>query len=135
MSFATAAGTAASSAFGSVANASTKLLRGANIPAMGRAVGVVVSAGVLAAAYQLMLDESRGLIRTVSAQRHRRYVHHERMLVELLGKGLTPEVQNRLLNTRDAFATALQMLADSKIAENDRNLLRAALTETSRIEA
>jgi hypothetical protein len=82
-----------------------------------------------------MLDESRALIRTVSAQRYRRYVHHERMLVELLGKGLTPEVQNRLLNTRDAFGKALELLANPDLAPADKELLRTALIETSRIQS
>ena len=134
MSFTTAAGTAATSAFGSVTQNGARLLRGANLAGMGRTVGVLVGAGAMAACYQLMLDESRGLIRAVSAQRYRRYVRHERMLVELLGKGLTPEVQSQLLNTRDAFKKALELLTDPNLVQLDIELLRAALIEVSRIQ-
>ena len=81
---------------------------------MGRALGVVVSASVLAASYQLMLDEGRIFVRTLSARRQRRHARHELVLVQVLGKGLAAAAENQLLNSRDAFAEALSLLATGR---------------------
>ena len=131
MSFTAAAGTAARSAVNGTVNAGARVLRGANLSQLGRTVGVMVSAVTLAAVYQSVLDESRGWLRATSTGRQRRHARHEAVLVTALGRGLTPETERRLLKCRDAFDEAIKMLADPKLAEGDRTLLRSILAEVS----
>ena len=131
MSFTAAAGTAAKSAVNGTVNAGARVLRGANLTQLGRTVGVMVSAVTLAAVYQSVLDESRGWLRATSTGRQRRHARHEAVLVTALGRGLTPETEQRLLKCRDAFDEAIKLLADPKLAEGDRTLLRSILAEVS----
>lgn len=125
MSFANAAIPAAKAAIGT----GSRILRGATIAEMGRAVGVVVSAGVLAATYQLMLDESRNLLRGYSIRRNFRQRRKEALLVTTLGSGLDVAVQDRLLLAKDPFHEGLLILADPDVATRDRETVRNAMKD------
>jgi len=108
-----------------------RLLRGGSMAALARQVGVVLGAGLLAAVYQLTLEEGRGLVQAIHARGRARRERHERLLVATLGTSLDPTLQNRLLRSRDAFVAARAILADPDVAQADRDRLRAALNDAA----
>jgi hypothetical protein len=103
------------------------VLRGASLGAMSRSVGIVVSAGVLAAIYQLTHEETRAWLRTWRSRAHYRRARHEALLIQVLGSELPIPLQERFLASRDAFWTALELLADATVSAHDRKAIRCAL--------
>ena len=90
-------------------------------------VGVVLSAGALAAAYQVTHDEVRlalGRWRVRAQYRQRR---HEALLVALLASGLSAPVQNKIIAAHDAFNASLWLVSDPRTTTDDRKVIIDAL--------
>ena len=104
-----------------------RLLRGENLYLIGRNLGIILGAGAMAALYQLMIEEARGLVHALRVRRRIRSLCHQRVLVHVLGNGISLQVQQRLYQSRDAFREGLAILADVKTAPEDRERLRAVL--------
>jgi hypothetical protein len=115
--------------------AGTKLKRGVNLPSMARAVGVVVSAGALAAVYQIAHDEVRATLDNWRARSRYRQQRHEALLIYLLGSRLSPPMQERFLRSRDAFTQILRVLAEPTIGPEDRAIMLEALQGLRAIRA
>ncbi len=104
-----------------------KLLRGDSLRSMARAVGVVLSAGALAAVYQAAHDEVRITLNNWRARAQYRQQRHEALLIYLLGSRLSPPLQERLLRSRDAFKEILNVLAEPTTKPEDRAIVLEAM--------
>jgi hypothetical protein len=105
------------------------MLRGATLGAMAQGFGVLIAAALLAAAYQLVQEETRTAIHNIRARSRYRRARHESLLMATLGSSLPPLIQDRLLYSRDAFRVALEMLADPTVNGADKDLIRQVLQE------
>lgn len=104
-------------------------MRGATLGIMAQYAGMVVMAGILAAVYQLVHEETRGSLQLMRQRWRYRSVRHEGLLMELLGSPLPFGLQDHLLASRDAFRTCLEMLADPAIDIEDKDLIRQILRQ------
>ena len=104
-------------------------MRGATLGAMAKGFGVLLAAALLAAAYQLVQEETRIAIHNMRARSRYRRARHESLLMAALGSHLPPLIQDRLLYSRDAFRVALEMLADPTVIGADKELIRHFLME------
>ena len=104
-----------------------KLLRGDSLRSMARAVGVVLSAGALAAVYQAAHDEVRATLNNWRARAQYRQQRHEALLIYLLGTRLSPPLQERFLRSQDAFMQILRVLAEPATGPEDRAIILEAL--------
>jgi hypothetical protein len=117
------------------ARSAGNLIRGRTIPSMAKALGVVVTASVLAASYQIAIDEGRQLInglRSASAQRQAR---NDAITLLLFGSPLPIELKDKLRRSRNVFQAGLRMLTDPAVAQEDRDTIHAILTEIVNGEA
>ena len=112
-----------------------KLLRGDSLRSMARAVGVVLSAGALAAVYQAAHDEVRATLNNWRARAQYRRQRHEALLIYLLGTRLSPPLQERFLRSRDAFKQILRVLAEPATGAEDRAIILEALQGLRTIRA
>jgi hypothetical protein len=103
--------------------------RGATLGAMAQGFGVLLAVALLAAAYQLVQEETRIAIHNLRARSRYRRARHESLLMVALGSHLPPLIQDRLLYSRDAFRVALEMLADPTVSDADKELIRHFLME------
>jgi hypothetical protein len=110
-----------------LARGAQNVLRGSTIREMGRTVGVVLSAGALAAVYQVTHDEMRLTLNRWRARSQFRQQRHEALLTTLLGSSLSVPAQNRLITSGDAFKAALRLLIDTTTSVADRSVLIAAI--------
>jgi hypothetical protein len=97
---------------------------------MAQSVGIIIAAALLAAAYQLVQEETRTAIHNIRARSRYRRARHESLLLGTLGSHLPPLIQDRLLYSRDAFRVALELLADPTVEKEDKDLIRQVLQET-----
>ena len=111
-----------------LARGAQNVLRGSTLREMGRVVGVVISAGILAAAYQITHDEVRIVLARWRAKAQYRQQRHEALLISLVNSGLSLPVQNKLINSRDAFRTTLRLLTDTTTTAEDRKTLAGAIS-------
>lgn len=103
------------------------LLQGASLTAMGRTLGILVGAGVLGAVYQLTSDETKASINSMRIYGQFKRQRHEAILVATLGSALSPDLQNQLLRSRNAFKTAMKLLADPLLSVENRETLRSVI--------
>lgn len=120
MSFTTAIGQSAS------AGART-LLRGSTVKEMGRIAGAVIGAGALAAVYQITYDEVRLAMSRWRLRAHFRQQRHETLLIALLSAELTPDAQNKIIRSGDAFKASLRLLTDATTTAVDREAIVGAV--------
>jgi hypothetical protein len=126
MSFASAALAPANYAARSAGN----MIRGTvSIPAMARAVGVVVTASVLAASYQIAVDEGRQIITGLRSSSALRRARNDAALLLLLNSSLPIELKDKLRRARDVVKTGMAMLTNPAIAQEDRDIIHGMLTE------
>jgi hypothetical protein len=114
-----------------VAKSTGNLIRGTtSIPATARAVGVVVTASVLAAGYQIApLDEGRLFINGLRSSSALRRARNDAALLLLMNSELPIELKDKLRRARNVFRTGMAMLTDPAIAQEDRQMIHAMLTE------
>jgi hypothetical protein len=110
-----------------LARGAQNVLCGSTIREMGRMVGVVLSAGALAAVYQVTHDEMRLTLNRWRARSQFRQQRHEALLTALLGSSLSVPAQNRLISSGDAFKAALRLLIDTTTSVEDRSVLIGAI--------
>jgi hypothetical protein len=125
MSFASAAMTPASYAARSAGN----LLRGGTLPSMARAVSVVVTASVLAASYQIAVDEGRQFIVGLRSSSALRRARNDAALLLLMTSELPLELKDKLRRARDVFKVGMAMLTDPAVAQEDREIIHGMLTQ------
>jgi hypothetical protein len=97
--------------------------------AFTRGATLGLATALLAAAYQLVQEETRIAIHNLRARSRYRRARHESLLMVALGSHLPPLIQDRLLYSRDAFRVALEMLADPTVSDADKELIRHFLME------
>ena len=105
------------------------LLRGGSLQSMARAVGVVLGAGLLAASYQLALDEGRTLIQGMRMRSAHRHTRNEAVLLALLETKLPVELQDHLRRSRDVVARCMQLLTNGQLPEDHHAIIHGALTK------
>ena len=110
-----------------LARGAQNVLRGSTIREMGRMVGVVISAGALAAAYQVTHDEVRLALGRWRARAQYRQQRHEALLVALLASSLSVPVQNKIIAAHDAFNASLQLVSDPTTNIEDRKIIIEAM--------
>ena len=113
------------------AKSTGNLIRGGttSIPAMARAVGVVLTASVLAAGYQIAVDEGRLFINGLRSSSALRRARNDAALLLLMNSELPIELKDKLRRARNVFRTGMAMLTDPAIAQEDRQIIHAMLTE------
>jgi hypothetical protein len=115
---------------GPAIQAGSKLLRGETIRSMARPVGVVLSAGALAAVYQVAHDEVRASLGSWRQRSQYRSQRHEVVLITVLGGQAgqpSPIIQQRYLHARDAFKESLAILTDATVTTEDRKIIQDVL--------
>lgn len=116
---------------GPAARLGSTLLRGASLGAMAQTVGIIVSAGLLAALYHAANEEAKSLLQNIQVRSRVRQARHEAILLYTLGSELNLVLQEHLLQSRDAFRAALMLLTNPHVVDDERRLLRDALYRAS----
>jgi hypothetical protein len=106
-----------------------RLLRGSSLQSMARTVGVVLGAGVLAASYQITLEEGRTIVFNLRANAQQRRDRNDAVLLVLDNLDIPIEVNEKLRRSRDMFRTGMSMLSDQTITAEHRAAIYDALTK------
>jgi hypothetical protein len=109
-------------------NGARGLIRGRSLPAMAKAVGVVAGAGMLAASYQILYEEGRGLVGSIRSNATQRHNRNDAVSLVLLTTELPLPAQDKIRRSRDAFRAAMALATDPSTPENYRAILRDALS-------
>lgn len=94
---------------------------------MARTVGIVICAGLLAAVYQTVNDETRLAIGGIRRKREVRSERNTAMLEALLGSNLDARLQYDLLGARNVYKRALRLLCDPEVLASEKTMIRQAI--------
>lgn len=113
---------------GSASAAATgSILRSASLGGMAGAVVMVLAAGLLAATYQIIQDETRIGLAALRARARYRVSRNEAILNDILGSGLDMRLQYELLGARNVYRRTQKILAKRDLLTDEKLILRESL--------
>lgn len=113
-----------------VVKTGANVLKATSLAAMGRTVGIIVCAGLLAAVYQTAQEEMRSAVQGLHKRRRYTQARDELIILHVLGSNLEVDLQDSLLHARRPLKSIISKLTEPDTSDDVRRELRQIVRST-----